>query len=310
MEGLHAGSGANRVNPQAKPPILAAGTKVAEGYEVVTHLSRGDALDVYEVWSHDRQCSCIAKCVRPDRPEPRVRERLLHEGRLLSTFSHPHLVRAYETIMSPHPVVIFETLRGATLEHLLVTLPRRLPVTDLGYLGMHLCSAIHYIHGHGYLHLDVKPANVISHCGTAKLIDLSLARRPGPAPRGCGTREYLAPEQARGDPLTPATDVWGIGATLYHAATRLAPFEPHDRSEEVAVSEQRAYLQLHRAAPRLRQLRRLPRQFNDTIEQCLNNEPSRRPSVSELYAALERLVSERPNPRVVRAPPTDHIASA
>src|SRR5207244_1953179 len=71
---------------------------LAPGYTVVDHLCRNEATDIYDVWSDERTCRCVAKVVRPDRlREERPRERLLREGRLLQAFTHPHLVRAYET---------------------------------------------------------------------------------------------------------------------------------------------------------------------------------------------------------------------
>ena len=85
-------------------------------------------------------------------------------------------------------------------------------------------SALQYLHGRGVLHLDVKPSNVIASAGRAVLIDLSLrGRRPLPA--GLGTWCYLAPEQARGDELTAAADVWGLGTVLFEAATGRPAFE-------------------------------------------------------------------------------------
>ena len=169
----------------AELPLLPPGHELTPGYTVIDHLSRGHALDVYEVFSAERMCSCVAKLVRPDRRDTqRVVDRLLQEGRLLGELAHPHLVRAFETRTEPEPVVILETLPGPTLEDLLDETRRALPLADLAHLGRHICSAMHYLHAQGFLHLDLRPGNVMSQCGVAKVIDLSLARPPGPAPRG------------------------------------------------------------------------------------------------------------------------------
>ncbi len=78
-----------------EPRVLAAGEEVAPGYVVEELLSRGQALDVYAVFSRRGCAAPSAKTVRPDRADvERVRERLLLEGHLLQTVAHPHLARA------------------------------------------------------------------------------------------------------------------------------------------------------------------------------------------------------------------------
>ncbi|MBC2863766.1 serine/threonine-protein kinase [Streptomyces mexicanus] len=216
-------------------PPLPPGTRPAPGYEILGHLARTGWLDVYDAWSEERACRCVLKVVRPDRRgHKETAERLLREGRWLREFSHPHLVRAYETVETPEPLVVLETLGGETLSHLIQRLERRPAATDVALLGVQLCSAVHYLHGRGLLHLDLKPSNVVVECGRAKVLDLSAARPPGPAPPGVGTFCYLAPEQARGGRLTAAADVWGIGVTLYEVACGDVPF---DRGETVHDSE-------------------------------------------------------------------------
>jgi serine/threonine protein kinase len=216
-------------------PPLPPGTRPAPGYEILGHLARTGWLDVYDAWSEERACRCVLKVVRPDRRgHKETAERLLREGRWLREFSHPHLVRAYETVETPEPLVVLETLGGETLSHLIQRLERRPAAADVALLGVQLCSAVHYLHGRGLLHLDLKPSNVVVECGRAKVLDLSTARPPGPAPPGVGTFCYLAPEQARGGRLTAAADVWGIGVTLYEVACGDVPF---DRGETVHDSE-------------------------------------------------------------------------
>jgi eukaryotic-like serine/threonine-protein kinase len=261
--------------------LLHDGDVVAPGYEVISHLSRGRALDVYDVWSLERDCRCVVKVVRPDRQAPRVRRRLVREGELLLELAHPHIVRAYELLRRPKTVLILETLGGETAEHLIHSGSRRLAISDVAHLGLHLCSALGYLHGRGYLHLDLKPSNVIVQSGQARVIDLSLARRPGPVPRGLGSPPYLSPEQARGERAGAATDVWGIGVTLYEAATGERPF-PDARSK--------VYPQRDRRAPSVAEKRRAPAGFTRLVDACLAPMPSDRPAVSELADELDAVI--------------------
>lgn len=262
---------------------LRPGAAFAPGYAVVGHLHRGKTLDVYEVWSEERDCQCVAKVVRPDRlGETKPRRRLYREGRLLQGMTHPHIVRAYEVLEQPQPAVVLETLTGATLSYLVEEEYERrgLPLRDVAALGLHLCSAIGYLHRHRLLHLDLKPSNIVSELGRAKVIDLSIARRPGRAKKGSGTRVYMAPEQARGGMLSEATDVWGLGAVLYEATGGKRPFPTQPRVK---------YAQLKRRAQPIGETRRLPREVAAAIDACLEPPPRNRPSLSELVAALDAL---------------------
>jgi serine/threonine protein kinase len=190
------------------------------GYRLIEHLTRTNRLDTYEVWSEERACSCVAKALRPDRrTDARARKALVHEAERLIELSHPHIVRGYELLLEPELVLIMETLDGETVAHLIDRTPGGLPSEDVAWLGLHLASALRYLHHRGLLHLDVKPANVIADGGRAKLIDLSLARPPGHYGPDIGTWCYQSPEQEAGGELGPAADVWGLGMVLYEAAT-------------------------------------------------------------------------------------------
>ncbi|KIZ15207.1 serine/threonine-protein kinase [Streptomyces natalensis] len=302
------------------PPPLAAGTTVAPGYEVLAHLCRTGWLDLYDVWSRERECRCVVKVLRPDRRDDRwLREKLLQEGRWLAAFTHPHLVRAYETGDAPQPFVVLETLTGETLAHLIDRRRRRLAAADLALLGLHLCSAVHYLHGKDLLHLDLKPSNIVIGCRRAKVLDLSTARPPGPAPPGIGTLCYLAPEQARGGILTPAADVWGIGITLYEAATGEVPFDVDDdiaddiddMADDIADGEtddesygasyegsddaqdagRRRYPQLDQRARSVTTRRRLPSPLTAAIDRSLAHDPGDRPTLAQLTADLDGLLA-------------------
>jgi serine/threonine protein kinase len=287
----------------------APGTVLAPGYEVIEHLSRARTLDVYDVWSEDRACRCVAKTLRPDRVTdlPAAR-RLEREGRLLRRLAHPHIVRGYELVPASPPVVIMETLSGETLSHLLERGGEPLSPAELSHLGLQLCSAVQYLHRHGVLHLDLKPSNIVAEAGRAKVIDLSVARRPGRSRGGVGTWCYMAPEQVTGGTLGPAADVWGIGVVLWEAAVGQAAFgtEEDERHLPAGTDDdlpEDAHPQLRRAAEPVGRHRRLPAQLARAIDGGLAGEPAARPTLDELARLLESVpgvVSPRsPRPRLV-----------
>ena len=143
-------------------------------------------------------------------------------------------------------------LRGQTLSHLIETSGPLVPA-EAAVLGLQLLSAVGYLHGRGYLHLDLKPSNIIADGGRAITIDLSIARRPGRAPAGLGTWCYLAPEQARGGHVCDAADVWGVGAVLFEALTSKPPFDDSRVTSDLSLdaAEPELYPQLTGRAARL-----------------------------------------------------------
>lgn len=276
-------------------------TLLAPGYTVLEHLSRTRRLDTYEVWSEERACSCVVKRLRPDRhDDERARAALLAEGRLLCELTHPHVVRGYELRLEPEPMVVMETLGGETVAHLVDRRPEGLEADEVAWLGLHVASALRYLHRRQLLHLDVKPANIVADGGRAKLIDLSLARPPGRYHAGIGTWCNLSPEQARGGELGPPADVWGLGTVLYEAVSGEPAFdddgdswtaetETGDPSRTWDTDEQVAegYPQLEGSPPSLVAAGRVPRALAGAIDACLSFEPDDRPRLEELMAALE-----------------------
>jgi serine/threonine protein kinase len=95
-----------------------------------------------------------------------------------------------------------------------------------------------------------QPSNIVSERQLAKVLDLSVARPPGKGVKGVGTPDYMSPEQARGDALGPAADVWGMGAILFEAAAGEEPFDAYD--------DETRYEQLERRAESIRSHRRVP----------------------------------------------------
>jgi serine/threonine protein kinase len=256
------------------------------GYRRLGRLHRSALYDVFDVWSDARWSRCVAKTLRRDRRDDRrARAQLLREGRRLQAMSHPHLVRAWEVHAGDPPVVILETLTGQTLAHLIDGAPLRAP--EVAMLGLHIASALRYLHGAGLLHLDLKPSNVVAEAGRAVVIDLSVSRPPGHVAAGRGTWCYMAPEQARGGTVDAAADVWGLGVVLFEAATGSAAFT------DTATGRP----QLRAAAPPIRSLRRVPAALGGIIDGCLSPAPADRPSLADVRAALEPVAGVAGLPR-------------
>lgn len=272
------------------------------GYELLGRLHRSNGFDVHDAWSVERSSRVVIKAPRPDRLDDHVLlRRLEQEGRLLYRLSHPHILRGYEVLPAPVPAIVTETLRGETLSHLLRE-SNGLSAAETAVLGLQLSSAVGYLHGQGYLHLDLKPSNIVVDAGRAILIDLSIARKPGPATPGLGTWSYLAPEQAVGRMLGPEADVWGIGAVLFAALTARPPFDDAEADESADTPDDEdpdSYPQLTGRAPLVGSLVDLPASLAEVVDASLEPDPWRRPSVEELAAVLET-VPGAGSPRAAR----------
>lgn len=248
------------------------------GYRLDRLLHRGHSFEVYDAWSIERDCPVVVKRARPAARAEAVR-RLMREGRLLTSLTHPHLVRGYEVHRHPRPAVVLETLPGRTLGHLFDDGP--LPAPDVVMLGRQLVSVLAYLHGRDLIHADLKPGNATVSDGLVRVIDLSLAQRPGPWRRRAGTPGYLAPEQAARSIVTAGTDVWGLGLLLLEAASGEDPFPVGCPQYDEQVGPV--------AAPvPLRARRRAPRALSDLLEAMTAIDPTDRLPLalvrSELWA--------------------------
>jgi serine/threonine protein kinase len=194
----------------------------------------------------------------------------------------------------PRPHVLLEHIEGPRLS----TLIHRygLAIEQLLPLGLDLVRLLRYFEAEGVLHLDVKPRNIIM-AGRPRLIDLSVAQRRRDAERltsPVGTEAYMAPEQcdpARFGELSTASDVFGIGATLFEALSRERPFQPDGEP----------YPQLRRGPAALP--RHVPAPLAEIVLRALAPEPADRPTLEELLDGLERLVDALPQPRLGRFRP-------
>ena len=272
---------------------LCEGDEIAPGRTVVRPMGGGERFEVYLAWEDRMFSLVVAKLLRPDRVDnERSRRALDREARLLERLAHPVLLRGFGAVPDgPRPHLLLEHLEGPTLRSLI----KRGPVSpeQLAPTAVALAGALHYLHGEGVVHLDIKPANVLMGM-PPRLIDLSLARRVERATAtrvAVGTPSYMPPEQLdplnRG-PMGPPADVFGLGATLYHAAAARKPF-----------SSRRVEPWLDAEPPPLPA--DVPSGLAEPILACLRPNPAERPTARELAVGLEpvaeRLGARRRNGR-------------
>lgn len=297
---------------------LCVGDRLGE-LTIIGHLARGRATELYQVWSTEHWCALTGKVVLSDEMEgdepPPFFDR---EVQVLKRLKHPNIVHYYgETRAGGRACLLLEYFAGPTLFDILQSLPqRRLFTPDAIRAIMHVGAAVHYLHRQGYLYRDLKPGNVLLREGIPILVDFDVVRKIDgrrPADR-LGTAPYMAPEQVRKEALTPAADVYGLGALFYELLTGHWPTEepvddgdwtewgddddepaarsaPSWSSDEASLSDAELanrYPQLVREpVPPREHRRRLDPDLERTLLRCLDPDPSCRfQTVSGLLAAL------------------------
>jgi serine/threonine-protein kinase len=278
---------------------FAEGDEIGPGRHAVELLGGGRRYEAYLAWDDSLWTLVVAKLVRPSLVGDRgTLAGLAGEVRALETLNHPAIVRSFGAALSgERPHVVLEWLDGPRLS----TLIRRhgVIVEQLLPLALELCSALHYMSMMGIVHLDVKPRNVIM-SAPPRLIDLSVATPAADVARltsPTGTDAYMAPEQCesgRFAEIGPASDVWGLGVTLYEALAKSLPFREGVEGEGVPTGER--YPQLVEEPAPLRA--DVGAGLAAAIMSCLEKRPQDRPTARELAATLEPWVAKLPEARL------------
>ncbi len=160
-------------------------------------------------------------------------QRFLREGRNLAQVEHEHVVKILEFIGDPDlpPLLVMEFINGTTLESLLNGKKTGLPWRDAVHYIMQASSGIQALHDRRIFHRDIKPGNImVNQDGIVKLIDFGLTKWKGEddtiTENIWGTPPYMSPEQADNTAsANERSDVYSLGATLYHLVTGYKPFE-------------------------------------------------------------------------------------
>lgn len=266
------------------------------GYEVGEEIGRGGWGVVLEASHRSLERRVAVKSLpRAFGADPDVRARFLAEARVVAALDHPHIVPLYDFVEHEGLcLLVMELMPGGTLWD-------RFSGGDLSpeqacAVTLAVLTGLDHAHGHGILHRDVKPENVLFNAaGVPKLADFGIAKVVGDSSSQrtatgvvMGTPAYMAPEQGSGKALSPATDVYAVGAMLYELMTGRLPFE----STGDALSQ--LYRHVHEQPRSVHEIAAtVPGPVADVIMRALEKEPDARFESAVAFArALDRAAAE------------------
>jgi len=267
-------------------------------YELIQSIGHGAMGEVFKA-RHVRLNRLVAlKIIRKGQhASGDERQRFLRETEAVARLHHPHIVVLYEAgKVKGQPYLAMEYVPGRTLAEAFAenTLPPRQAAECLKKVA----EAIHYAHEQGVLHRDLKPANVaLDPNFEPRVMDFGLARLMEEDSQmtmsgiAFGTPSYMPPEQAAGKvrEVSPASDVYALGAILYHALTGKPPFRA-----DSSVETMRQVVENEPVAPRLLN-GAVPRDLETICLKCLEKESSRRYTTAlELAEELGRFLRDEP----------------
>jgi serine/threonine protein kinase len=264
------------------------GELIVPGRQALSLLGGGERSEAWLAWDDQLHALVVAKLLRPNLvDDPRATAAMAREADALKQLAHPSIVRCFGAVLEgARPHLVLESLDGPRLS----TLLRRygpLASEQVVPLAIEIGSALQFMHNAGYVHLDVKPRNVIM--GAApKLIDLGIARRFSEIPSltsPLGTDAYMAPEQtsaATVSALTAAADVWGLSVLLYEAIEGRLPFRREGDGQA------RPFPQLSLPVEPFR--REVHPEVATAIYSGLQRDPAARPPLRDTLATFESLL--------------------
>jgi serine/threonine protein kinase len=271
---------------------FATGDEIVPGRMSQSLLGGGERFEAYVAFNERLMMPTVLKLLRPAFvDDERGRRSVRREGAVLAALEHPGLTRLFDMDAEGHrPFLEMEFIDGPRLSTL-IRRHGRLNPEQAFPLGRQLAATLHYLHAEGFLHLDVKPSNIIMG-PLPRLIDLSVARRIDGVERingFIGTDAYMSPEQADPDrwpTIGPKSDTWGLAATLYYAVAKRLPFGKGKRG---GAGPDR-FPQLAERPEILDPIRHSPG-LSDLVMASLADDPRERPSVAELFDRFDELAA-------------------
>jgi eukaryotic-like serine/threonine-protein kinase len=210
--------------------------------------------------------------------------RFLREARLAARLSHPNVVQIYDVGEDKgRPFIVMEYVEGETLADELARAGPLAPA-DAVARAVDCCAGLEHAHAAGLVHRDIKPRNLLRrHDGVVKIADFGIARaqdgtRLTEVGSVMGTAAYIAPEQAAGEEVTAAADLYALGAILYELLTGTPPHGTGTASEILLRHREAIVTPVRDLAPEV------PPALEAIVMRCLARDPRYRPSSAAALA--------------------------
>lgn len=242
-----------------------------------------------------------------------ARKRALREGRIAARLHHPNAISVFDVAEEDgQPWLVMEYMNAPSLASRL-NLDGTMGPREVAKLGAQAAAALAAAHDAGIVHRDVKPANLlVGDDGTVKITDFGISRATGDVTVTAtgflaGTPAYLAPEVARGEQPIPASDVFALGSTLYHAHTGRPPFGDGDNPLAVLHAVAGGQVEPPAGAGTL----------GPVLMRLLATEVATRPTMHEAQVMLEEVAAGRApepvdavSPAITKVLPADAAATS
>jgi serine/threonine-protein kinase len=284
------------------------GKQIAGGkYQIIRVLGEGGMGTVYQALQPAMKRMVALKLIRPEMvTKPDAVARFHKEMMVTARIEHPNTIRVYDFGDEHGQLYLaMELLAGASLRQV-IDGARRLDVARMVRIGKQVANALGAIHGHGVVHRDLKPDNVIlldsfGERDFVKVLDFGIAKvldeqiRLTATGKPIGTPTYMAPEQAMGLAVDPRTDLYALGVMLYQMASGRVPFDAQLTGTMLLAHAHEIPTPILARAPDL------PAELARLIMELLEKAPDARPaSAAEVAARLDAcLPGARPRWRSV-----------
>ena len=265
-------------------------------YKLVELLAIGGMGLVYRAFDPSLERYVAIKVLSPElASDPEIAQRFLTEARAAAALNHPNVVHVY-TAGKQAGIVYFvmELVGGQQIETLLAQ-QKQLPVREAVEFIRQAALGLQHAHQHGLIHGDVKPANfLVSEAGAVKVTDFGLVRRVKTRASSTaseslyGTPGYISPEVIAGQPSDHRSDIYSLGATLFHMLAGQPPYVG-------ATPEQTLRLHTQAPIPSVQQFNpNIPVALAHIVTRLLAKDPAARyQSYADLIQTLDRYLSER-----------------